>query len=310
MQNARLFEKLDLNLLKVFEALWHHRNMTRAADALHLTPSAVSHAVTRLRSVLDDPLFERRQQIMAPTPACERLAPEVLNALSGLRQAFGDFTAFAPATSHQRFTLAMPESMELRLLVPLLERLHASAPHVGISSVRLNRETLKADLTSGALSLALDVGRAVTPQIRHQRLYQDTFCVLMRHGHPLQSAMSRDAYLASQHISVSSRREGAAVEELGLQQLGITRQALWRCQTYRAAADVVASTDALLTLPVAVAQSVMTGRVVREALPFDLPPLDTHLYWHQQQEGDPGLHWLIGEVTSVFALVSDAGLTS
>ena len=65
----RQFEKLDLNLLKVFEALWQHRNMTRVAEALHITPSAVSHAMRRFRDILGDPLFVKEKVCCLPLPA-------------------------------------------------------------------------------------------------------------------------------------------------------------------------------------------------------------------------------------------------
>ena len=122
MFENRQFEKLDLNLLKVFEALWQHRNMTRVAEALHITPSAVSHAMRRFRDILGDPLFVKEKQSMLPTAACERLAPAILKALSDIRKALGE-ADFYPLHSHQRFVIAMQESLELGVLPVLLSTL-------------------------------------------------------------------------------------------------------------------------------------------------------------------------------------------
>ena len=158
MINSRQFEKLDLNLLKVFEALWQQRNMSRVAETLHITPSAVSHAMRRFREVLGDPLFVREKQHMLPTAACERLAPDILHALTQIRSAIEQFNYFDPAVSHQRFVIAMQESLELGVLPTLLAQLENTAPNIEIVSTRLQRDTMEADLSNRSLHLAIDIG--------------------------------------------------------------------------------------------------------------------------------------------------------
>ncbi|MCB4435631.1 LysR family transcriptional regulator [Alteromonas sp. McT4-15] len=292
MSEQRQFEKLDLNLLKVFEALWQHKNMTRVAEALHITPSAVSHAMRRFRDILGDPLFVKEKQSMLPTAACERLAPTILQALSNIRKALGEFSNFNPAHSHQRFVIAMQESLELGVLPTLLARLEKEAPNVEVVSTRLHRDTMLSDLSNRSLHLVIDIGRAVASPISHSLLRRDTYRVLMNKNNPLVTTLDKRRYLAARHITVSNRAKGASVEEIALQQLGVSRPSLWRCQNYRAAADVVSSTHALLTLPGSVADAVADDNVISTKLPYGLPALETHLYWHSQHEGEPGLMWL------------------
>ena len=110
-------DRLDLNLLKVFEAAWRERHLGRAAHSLHLTPSAVSHALRRLREHLGDPLFVRDGRRMLPTPACQRLAPPLLESLSQLREALQNLERFEPAHSRQTFLLGMPYAIEAMLRV-------------------------------------------------------------------------------------------------------------------------------------------------------------------------------------------------
>ena len=302
----RQFEKLDLNLLKVFEALWQHRNMTRVAEALHITPSAVSHAMRRFRDILGDPLFVKEKQSMLPTAACERLAPAILKALSDIRKALGEFVDFDPLHSHQRFVIAMQESLELGVLPALLSTLEKQAPNIEIVSTRLHRDTMLADLTNRKLHLAIDIGRAVAAPISHSLLRRDTYKVLMNKQNPLAQSLDKKRYVAARHITVSNRAKGASVEEIALQQLGVSRPSLWRCQNYRAAADVVANTDALLTLPGSVADAVNDDNLISTKLPYQLPELETHLYWHSQQEGEPGLMWLRD---LMLHLIAESGLT-
>jgi DNA-binding transcriptional LysR family regulator len=306
MPDNRQFEKLDLNLLKVFEALWLHRNMTRVAEALHITPSAVSHAMRRFRDVLGDPLFVRERQSMLPTAACERLAPSILNAIAEIRNALGQFSHFNPALSHQRFVIAMQESLELAVLPTLLSTLEQAAPNLELVSTRLQRDTMETALSNRHLHLVVDIGRAVAHPVSHCLLRKDNYCVLMKQDSPLVNRLDKEAYLAARHITVSNRAKGASVEEIALQQLGVDRPSVWRCQSYRAAADVVASTGAILTLPGSVAHAIADDTLVSTALPFSLPILETHLYWHSQQEGEPGLMWLKSLIQQLF---SDSGLT-
>ncbi len=292
MLERRLFEKLDLNLLKVFEALWQHRNMTLAAKSLHVTPSAVSHAMRRFREVLGDPLFVKEKQSMLPTAACERLAPAILHALSDLRKALGEFTEFAPGQSHQRFVIAMQASLESSLLPELFSTLEKRAPNIEVVSTRLRRESMLEDLANRKLHLIIDIGRAVATPIYHALLRCDTYRVLMNKRNPLNGLLNKDNYLSARHITVSNRAKGPSVEEIALQQLGVSRPSFWRCQNHRAAADVVANTKALLTLPGSVADVILNDQLVSTTLPYDLPALETHLYWHSQQEDEPGLMWL------------------
>lgn len=306
MDDNRQFEKLDLNLLKVFEALWQHRNMTRVAEVLHITPSAVSHAIRRLRDLLDDPLFVRERHSMLPTAACERLAPSILQSLGEIRKALGQFSHFNPALSHQRFVIAMQESLELAVLPTLLSTLEQAAPNIELVSTRLQRETMEADLSNRHLHLVVDIGRPVSQPVAHCLLRRDNYRVLVKQGSPLADNLDSQAYLSARHITVSNRAKGASVEEIALQQLGVHRPSVWRCQSYRAAADVVAATDAILTLPGSVAHAISDTTLVSKKLPFSLPILETHLYWHSQQEGEPGLMWLKSLIQALF---SGSGLT-
>src|ERR1700740_640123 len=96
-------DTMDLNLLRVFEAVFQEANLTRAGDTLSLTPSAVSHAVRRLREVFGDPLFVRQGMSMVPTPACQRHAPALLDHLARMRQLMQQWGHFEPGDSRQAF---------------------------------------------------------------------------------------------------------------------------------------------------------------------------------------------------------------
>ena len=127
-------KRLDLNLFRVFEVVYRERNLTRAAALLHLSQSAVSHALARLREQLGDPLFVREGRGVAPTPLAEQLAPGILDALAGLQRSVTRVAAFDPLHDRRCFSLNMPEQMEPLLLPALCAHLQQHAPLVQVRS--------------------------------------------------------------------------------------------------------------------------------------------------------------------------------
>ena len=139
MADRQGVKKLDLNLLKVFESLYQQQNMTRTARELHITPSAVSHAVKRLRECLGDPLFQRSNNRMLPTPACQRMAPLIIDNLTHLRQIMQHWGEFDPGTSEHHFRIGMHYALEPSILPILAKTLAIQAPRVSFSSIKVER---------------------------------------------------------------------------------------------------------------------------------------------------------------------------
>ncbi|AWL12383.1 Nodulation protein D [Saliniradius amylolyticus] len=295
------FQQLDLNLLKIFEALYIERNMTRAAHRLHLTPSAVSHAVKRLREHLDDPLFVRQSQRMQPTMLCESLAPALLENLAQLKHILQLREAFDPDTAQHQFRIGIHEALEKQLLPPLITQLSHRAPGMGLTSVGFRRRRMDKELSTGTIDLAIDVALPVTAPILHQPLMNDNFCVALRRDHPLLAGQSltSEAYRQASHISVSHRSQGPAVEDISFQQQGLERRIACQCQSYVTALAIAASTDFLVTLPQSIARLLDDGRLRQLPLPISTPPLEIHLYWHKNSDSNPALSWLRKQIRTL-----------
>ncbi|WP_340678232.1 LysR family transcriptional regulator [Paraglaciecola sp.] len=305
MADNNSINKLDLNLLKIFESIYQEENMSRTAEALHITPSAVSHALKRLREALDDPLFVRSNNQMLPTSACQRMAPLIIDNLSRLRQILQHWGAFVPATSKHHFRLGLHYALEPSIL-PLLSRLLSKvAPQTSFASIKVERTNLTRALAAGHIDMAFDVALPIKAPVLHKQLATDDFCVLMRSGHPLANQLTVTNYLAAKHIGVSNRPSGAAVEDILLQQQGLARQISIRCQNFYAAKTIVAESDLLLTVVnrlagQLIAESDKTNKVQVVALPLNLAPIATHLYWHAQTEQDEALSWFRQQVETLF----------
>lgn len=285
--------RLDLNLFRVFATIYRERNLTRAAEILCLSQSAVSHAIGRLRTQLGDPLFVREGQGVVPTPLADRLWPDIQEALALLRQAVHRSQTFDAARDITQVTLAMNDELEPGILPVLVRSLSQAVPLLRVASVRLDRVSLRADLAAGRLDCAIDIAQPVSPDLGHELLLQDDFVVVSR----APRALDRKAYLAARHITVSSRRTGRAIEDLGLSRLGLERQVVMRCQHYEAACRIVADSDLLLTMPRRQAE-IISARVGNAVLPLPLPlpGVELHLYWHREREADPANRWLRARV--------------
>lgn len=300
MADFKAIQQLDLNLLKVFESLYVEQNMTRTAEVLHITPSAVSHAMKRLRDCLQDPLFERNKNRMLPTPACQRMAPLIIDNLSRLRQILQQWGEFVPATSKQHFRIGMHDALELSLLPTLARTLAQQAPHVTFASIKVGRNQLVSELAAGHIDVAMDIAMPIKPPVYHQTLVDDNLCVLMRKGHPLEHGLGKQEYLAAKHMVVSNRPTGTALEDLQLQEKGLVRQIAIRCQNYYAAREMLRDSDVILTMPQSLANQLYDDSLVIKPVPYVISPMTTHLYWHSNTQDDAALKWLRNLVVEQF----------
>lgn len=287
-------DRIDLNLLVVFDAIYTEGGITRASEKLHLSQPAISHALGRLRLLFDDPLFERDGRTMVPTPLARNLIGTVQRALRDLQIMFNDMDRFDPASTERKFTLGMRDLLEVTLLPQLMVRVAERAPQVELASVRVTRSGLEAELASGNLDIAVDVLQPVSDNIHFTRIAQDRMVVAARRDHPrVKAKLDLDAYLAEQHVQLSGRRAGPSFEDIELSRLGIQRRVRLRCQNAYAAFRIVSETDLLLTIAESYARKLSRQLDTRILpLPLETPPFDAYLYWHRNVDNDPGNRWL------------------
>lgn len=299
---AKKVQQLDFNLLKVFECLYQERNMSLAAKLLFISPSAVSHAIKRLRIVLNDELFIRQGQIMQPTPACQRMAPQLLDTLDKLRQilqACGDFDL---SLTEQTFKLAIHDALESMILPKIQQVLMKEAPNAKLISSKIVREDMARQLTTNQIDIAIDITLPLKAPIKHLKLSSDEFCILSNKHHHAVGNISPEIYLSAKHIAVSNRASGVVIEDFFLLQQGINRSVNTRCQSYQAAKELAKVSDQLLTLPSLIAHKLLDNDLIIQPIPFIIPSVSTQLYWHQNTEQDDALMWLREKIQQIFNL--------
>jgi DNA-binding transcriptional LysR family regulator len=286
--------RIDLNLFTVFDAIYREGGITPASKRLHLSQPAVSHALGRLREMLDDPLFERHGNEMTPTPLARMLAASIRDSLGNLEQMLHRAGKFEPASSPRRFTIAVREFQEISFLPDVVARLSREAPNVELSAVRIERRDMEDELQSGELDVAIDVGLPVSADVRRELLSSEPLVVLARAEHPeIRGELDLAMYLALEHVLVTGRRRGGGYEDIALGRLGMSRRIRLRCQQHAAACKIVRQTDLLATMTRSQAELVNSGER-NQILPFpaDIPPMELFLYWHAHADADPAAQWL------------------
>ncbi len=296
------FRNLDLNLLRVFDAVMAERNLTRAAERLAMTQPAVSHALKRLREALGEELFVRQAFGMKPTSRAEGLWPEIRQALDRLRAVL-DPGDYQPATEDATFQIAMADATAALVLPPLvadLESLHARARvHVLPLTTRDPRSLLEqgeADFALGYFPQAVAAlqGQGQLAAIRHHRLYESQYVCVMRRDHPLaQAPLDLDTYCAAHHLLVSfSGRPHGFVDE-SLAALGRSRRIVLTVNQFFTAGRVVAQSDLLTVLPARfVSATGYRSGLVERPLPLALAPVHVDMLWHMRDEDRPSLRWM------------------
>jgi len=300
--------RMDLNLFRVFEVVFRERSLTRSAAVLHVSQSAVSHSLARLREHFADPLFVREGRGVTPTALAQRLAPVISDSLARLQRSLEGLQDFDPLQDERTFTLSLPERLELVLLPPLLARLRHCAPKCKVRTAGVRWSELKLELAAGRIDLAVQIARPVDANLRQMQLLTEPLCVVA--GPDFVGELTTERYLAAEHIAVASWRRGLSYEDLALGHMGLMRRVMQQCQNYQAASLVVAQSDLLLTMSRRHAELVnasLDNRLLE--MPLPLPSIGLNLYWHEAAEHDPVNRWLRQQLLSL-AQNSSSGVTA
>jgi len=300
--NRNNVNRIDLNLFAVLDAIYTEGGVTRAADRLHLTQPAISHALARLRQMFDDPLFERRGHQLVPTPLTRTIIEPIRRSLRVLEFTLHESAHFDPSQTEKRFIVGLRDILESSVLPQLMQRVGETAPGIEIASIRVDRQVMEARLATGNLDLAMDIRLPVSDEIHSHRVEAGRLAVVARRGHPhVNGNLDLETYLAQQHVMVSSRQRGPGVEDLALIGLGLQRRVRLRCQHYFAACRVVSGTDLILTMPERYAR-VLNATFDNQLLALPIPgvTMDLYLYWHASAEEDPANRWLRGQMLQAF----------
>lgn len=286
---------VDLNLLKVFDALRKKQSVTLAGDLMGLSQPAMSFALSKLRTLFDDPLFIRTSRGMQPTARALQIAGPVQRILEMVSSEVLPSSGFDPEHSERQLVLCMSDIGEMVFLPRLLRMLDREAPLVKIRTLALSSEQLEESLDAGEVDAAIGYfPRLLNTSIRNRALYSHSFVCIVRRDHPtIGDSLSPEQYQAAAHVAVQAEGRGMSVLDRELAARGITRRVRFSLPRFMGVPFLVAESDMIATVPLAVGRRFAEITDVRLLpLPWEITGYDIHLYWHTRFHHDPANHWL------------------
>lgn len=300
--------RLDLNVLVAFDALARERNVTRAAERVGITQSAMSHALRRLRALFGDPLLVRGTGGMVLTARAEGLVVPLRSGLVSVDRALHRAPSFDASTARRSFRLVTPDLFDLLAIPPLLERLRRQAPGVDLAIVAPEGQQVARALETGELDVAVAArvegfersGPDASGLVRRV-LFHDGFSCFCRADHAALGALRRgraergsralslEGYAAASHVLVSASGQGPGfVDELFARD-GLRRRVTLRLPSFFSALAIVERSDLILTAPTSLRLLLGPGsRVTCVSAPLPLPAHAVQMIWHERFTTDPG----------------------
>ncbi|WP_070970937.1 LysR family transcriptional regulator [Vibrio sonorensis] len=300
--NIENLARLDLSQLICLRVLLEELNVTRAANRLCLSQSAVSKSLAKLRVQFNDRLFVRHSHGLRATPKALFLRPKLDSLIHHLEQLSLPET-FDPSTTQHRFNIAAVESVYPLILPHFLPHLFSNAPGITLSTHAWSEDTFKkmqsGDIDIGITGKDIDINDAKLtmlppPDICEQEIYRDKQMCLVRRDHPVLSEnWSLDTYLRQRHVQVRCDGNERWLLDYKLAELGKQRDIAISVPDFNSAASLCTYTDFVFTAPNHfVTLTAKQMDLVVLDLPLHFPEMAYTLFWHSNRASDPALTWL------------------
>lgn len=295
--------QFDLNLIAVLDSLLRERNVTRAAEDLNMSQSAMSHALKRLRLFFNDPLFVKTGSGMQPTPRAIELSSTVLGLMGSIRSDLLVHAGFEAHAARRQFSLCMTDMGELIFLPRLVERLRDVAPGCTVRVLQISPRQIAAALESGEADLALGSLHAVPEGLFQQQLFTRSFVTLVNRNHKsIGDTMTAEQFFSMEHIvvSLSGKREDgydSVIDDYGIKR----RVYLTTPHFLTVPLMIERNPDLIATVPRELASAFVRYKAVRMVeTPIPLPHFAIRQHWHPRFHHDAANSWLRKLVKEVF----------
>jgi DNA-binding transcriptional LysR family regulator len=294
---------LDLNLLRVLDAVLTYQNVTVAARHVGLSQSALSNALARLRTYFGDPLFVKTGKGMLPTARALHAGNGVRQALALIRASTEKSKDVDVQSSRRTIRFCMSDVGEATLLPPLMKRLRQLDAKVRIETYQLPTEVIAERLATGDIDFASGYFPAFPPGVQRFRLFREHYVCMTSRDYQLgpQGRLTLKDYIAAPHVLIDSLGSGHRAIERAFERRDIQPNAVLRVPHFIVIPLIVASTDLIVTIP-SRAASAFAGIVpVRvHPLPLKIPSFDCVLAWHQRFAEDPLIRWMRSLIRELF----------
>lgn len=299
----------DLNLLVAFDWLMRERSVSRAAEKMFISQSAMSHVLQRLRQQLEDPLLVKTPAGMVPTARALALVDPVSVVLKEVEGLIRAPAPFDPAGSRRAFAIAATDYVEALLLPKLAPRIARQAPGVDIRFKRTSSRFPLDALEQGEIDLVLGFEVMLNPpkHLHCLALFDDCMVCVARVGHPVVNReLTLEQYIGLPHIMLSGAGSGGGQVDSWLAEHGLERRVALTVSHFLSAPLIVAQTDMVMAFPKRTALQIAQNQPLQWVpLPLDLPDYATVMVWHPLQDQEPANRWLRGEIRAACVELTD-----
>lgn len=282
--------RLDLNLFKVFDAIYTTSSLTKAAEVLCITQPAVSHALNKLRVLLDDPLFQRQSNQMVPTARAHNIIGDARLALKLLNNTLHDEHNFSPENATTNFRFCMSDLLEVSMLPRLIELVQDKAPNIHISNKSMDIPTAISEMQLGQIDFIMHTGQIHNTELKQLKIAEDRLVLIARKQHPLLiNGLTSELFCQLRHVDISVLPNISEHLTEHMSQNNMERK-------------VSLSSHHLLSVPATVNRSDLVACVPFHFakhfeldvfnIPFELPNVEYNLYWSKESEGNAAISWM------------------
>lgn len=297
MKAGMNLKSVDLNLLVSFDALVSERNVSRAAEKIGVTQSALSHALKRLRAMFGDPLLRRGPRGMEPTERALSLREPVKAVLAEIQSIVSTRMIFDPATTQRTFKLSMSDAMNVEALPLIVRSLRKVAPNIDLLVTTSGPRDACARVLNDEVEIAIGVFPHVPAGLKRRELYRDELvCVADKNNPRLRRGrMAEAAYLASPQVTVAPNLDSGVQLDDIFSAMGLPQRVVATVPHYTAVPGLIRGTDLVAHTRrrlVSVLRTAANLVVFPIPAPFRVPELLFEQIWHPRYERDAGHRWL------------------
>jgi len=286
-------KNLDLNLLKVFDAVMSEQNITRAAASLHVSQPAISNALARLRELYQDELFIRGAKGVTPTPKAQEMSVAVRRALRSIEDTLDSGDGFKPETTHRKFTVALTDYGEFYFLPHIMQRMREIAPGIDVVCLPHPGATLGSEMRTGAVDLVWDWKKIDDSEYFAEKIFEDRSYCITRKDHPeIGDDLTLERFVELEHVVLRPTRTHIPLIERQLEVLGLERKVMAEVSHVLVLPSLVANTDMVACVPERLAKLFADQLdLCIYANPVFEEPINVYQMWHRHFEQDPGHQW-------------------
>lgn len=300
------YHRIDLNLLIALDALLSEANVTRAAERVHITQSAMSGVLARLREYFDDQLLVPVGRTMRLSPRAESLIEPVRDILAKVDSTLGTKPDFEPKSAQRRFVVVSSDYVCNVLMGEVVRRISLAAPGLSFD-IRPSSSTMAQDLEQGKIDFLITPAHLVLAGHPQVFLFEDTYHIVACAQHPsLDADITLEAYRSLGHVAYQNEQgSNPWFEQWYANQHGNTRHIDVVVHGFMMIPRFIVGTSRIATVQTRLARQFEQAMPIRlHELPMETPRLTEVLQWHKYREDDPGVQWVRDQIVEVAKTLS------